>query len=53
MIDEPTVIPAVAVNQADGTAIKALLAAGPAPTATLKIDDRHPGIRDGDFTGTS
>ena len=50
-IDEPTVIPAVAVNQADGTAIKALLAAGPAPTATLKIDDRHPGIRDGDFTG--
>jgi hypothetical protein len=49
MVDEPVVIPAVAVNQADGTAIKALIAAGPAPTATLGIDPRHPGIRDGDL----
>ena len=43
MIDEPVVIPAVAVNQADGTAIKALIAAGPAPTGNLRKDPDAPG----------
>ncbi len=50
-IDEPVVIPAVAVNQADGNAIKALIAAGPAPTGNLRKNPAHPGIRDGDITG--
>ena len=50
MIDEDVVIPSVAVNQADGTAIKALIAAGPAPTGTLRMNNpAHPGIRDGDL----
>ena len=49
MIDAPVVIPAVAVNAADGAAIKALIAAGPAPKANLrKNPDRAP-IRDGDI----
>ena len=41
-------IPAVAVTQADGTAIKAALAAGP-KTGTLKKNPAHSGIRDGDL----
>lgn len=49
MIDEAPVIPAVAVTQADGTAIKALIAAGPAPKASLAKSPTHPGIRDGDL----
>ena len=49
MTDAPVVIPAVAVNAADGTAIKALIQAGPAPKADLrKNPDRAP-IRDGDI----
>ena len=48
-IDEPVVIPAVAVNQADGTAIKALIAAGPAPKGNVAKHPNHTGIRDGDI----
>jgi hypothetical protein len=48
-IDVPVAIPAVAVSQADGTAIKALIAAGPAPQATVRQHPDHPGIRDGDL----
>ena len=43
LIDEPVVIPAVAVNQADGNAIKALIAAGPAPTGNLRKNPAAPG----------
>ena len=42
-------IPAVAVTQADGTAIKALIAAGPRPRAASQKNADHPGIRDGDI----
>ena len=42
-------IPAVAVNQADGKAIKALIAAGPAPKGNVAKNPAHPGIRDGDI----
>ena len=44
----PVTIPAVAVTQADGAAIKAAIAAGP-KTATLQKNPAHPGIRDGDL----
>ncbi|MDA0141984.1 M36 family metallopeptidase [Solirubrobacter deserti] len=49
MIDIAPVIPAVAVSQADGAAIKGLIAAGPAPRANLHKRAEHPGIRDGDL----
>ena len=41
-------IPAVAVTQADGTALKAAIAAGP-KTGGIKKNPAHTGIRDGDF----
>ena len=41
-------IPAVAVTQADGAAIKAAIAAGPA-TGSVQKRAEHPGIRDGDL----
>jgi hypothetical protein len=41
-------IPAAAVTQADGTAIKAAIAAGP-KTGNLAKHPSHPGIRDGDL----
>jgi hypothetical protein len=44
----PVTIPAVAVTQADGAAIKAAIADGP-KTATLQKNPEHPGIRDGDL----
>ncbi|HEX6023429.1 MAG TPA: M36 family metallopeptidase [Solirubrobacter sp.] len=49
MIDQPVVIPAVAVNSADGAALKALIAAGPAPTANLRMNPDRAPIRDGDI----
>ncbi len=49
MVDAPVVIPAVAVNAADGAAIKALIGAGPAPTANLRMNPDRPPIRDGDI----
>jgi hypothetical protein len=48
MVAESPTIPAAAVTQADGTAIKAALAAGP-KTGTLKKNPAHSGIRDGDL----
>ena len=48
MIDVPVKIPAVAVSQADGAAIKAVIAAGPAPKGSVEKNANHPGIRDGD-----
>jgi hypothetical protein len=47
MTSAPVTIPAVAVTQADGTAIKAAIAAGPA-TGSVAHHPNHPGIRDGD-----
>ncbi len=41
-------IPAAAVTQADGTTIKAAIAAGP-KTGNLAKHPSHPGIRDGDL----
>ena len=41
-------IPAVAVTQADGTTIKAAIAAGP-KTGSVAKHANHPGIRDGDL----
>ena len=41
-------IPAVAITQADGTAIKAAIAAGP-KTGSVQKHASHPGIRDGDL----
>ena|GEM_PF-2845074 len=46
--DPPVTIPAVAVTQADGTALKAAIAEGP-KTGTLKKNPAHSGIRDGDL----
>ena len=48
MTDAPAEIPAVAVTQADGTAIKAAIAAGPT-TGSVQKNPAHPGIRDGDL----
>jgi hypothetical protein len=44
----PVTIPAVAVTQANGAALKAAVAAGPT-AATLQKNPQHPGIRDGDL----
>ena len=44
----PVTIPAVAVTQADGTAIKAAIAAG-TTTGSVQKRAEHPGIRDGDL----
>ncbi len=41
-------IPSVAVTQADGTALKAAIAAGP-KTGGIKKNPAHTGIRDGDL----
>ncbi|MGH3011810.1 MAG: M36 family metallopeptidase, partial [Gaiellaceae bacterium] len=48
MTTPPVGIPAVAVSQADGNAIKAAIAAGPT-TGSMRKHPNHPGIRDGDF----
>jgi extracellular elastinolytic metalloproteinase len=48
MAGPPVGIPAVAVTQADGNAIKAALALGP-KTGSIRKHPDHPGIRDGDF----
>ncbi|MEV6817017.1 M36 family metallopeptidase, partial [Micromonospora sp. NPDC051296] len=48
MTTAPVVIPAVAVTQADGNAIKAAIAAGDV-TGSVRKHPSHPGIRDGDF----
>jgi hypothetical protein len=48
MTGAPVTIPAVAVTQADGSAIKAALAEGP-KTGNLAKSATHPGIRDGDL----
>ena len=48
MAGPPVGIPAVAVTQADGNAIKAAVALGPTTGSVRKHPD-HPGIRDGDF----
>ncbi|WP_406068744.1 M36 family metallopeptidase [Micromonospora sp. NBC_01638] len=48
MTTAPVTIPAVAVTQADGNAIKAAIAAGDV-TGSLRKHPNHPGIRDGDF----
>jgi extracellular elastinolytic metalloproteinase len=45
MVAAPPGIPAVAVSQADGDAIKAALPG----SGTLRKNPAHPGIRDGDF----
>jgi hypothetical protein len=47
MTGPPVGIPAVAVTQADGNAIKAAVAAGP-KTGSLARHPNHPGMRDGD-----
>jgi extracellular elastinolytic metalloproteinase len=47
MTSAPVNIPAVGVTQADGAAIKAAIAAGPATGGVAKHPS-HPGIRDGD-----
>ena len=44
----PVTIPSVAVTQADGTAIKAAIAAGP-KTGSIQKNPAHTGIRDGDL----
>ncbi|MBY8876014.1 M36 family metallopeptidase, partial [Micromonospora sp. PLK6-60] len=48
MSTAPVAIPAVAVTQADGAAIKAAIAAGDV-TGSLRKHPNHPGVRDGDF----
>lgn len=48
MATAPVTIPAVAVSQADGVALKAAIAAG-TTTGTVKKNPDHPGIRDGDL----
>ena len=48
MTGTPVGIPAVAITQADGNAIKAAVALGPT-TASVRKHPDHPGIRDGDF----
>jgi hypothetical protein len=48
MTTAPVTIPAAAVTQADGTAIKTAIAAGP-KTGNLAKHPSHPGIRDGDL----
>ncbi|MEU6019913.1 M36 family metallopeptidase [Micromonospora sp. NPDC047134] len=48
MTGTPVAIPAVAVSQADGNAIKAAIAAGDV-TGSVRKHPSHPGIRDGDF----
>ncbi|MFU8870299.1 M36 family metallopeptidase, partial [Micromonospora sp. SL4-19] len=48
MTTAPVAIPAVAVTQADGNAIKAAIAAGDV-TGSVRKHPNHPGIRDGDF----
>ncbi|WP_232510801.1 M36 family metallopeptidase [Micromonospora maris] len=48
MTTAPVAIPAVAVSQADGNAIKAAIAAGDV-TGSVRKHPSHPGIRDGDF----
>ena len=48
MTTAPVAIPAVAVTQADGNAIKAAIAAGDV-TGSVRKHPSHPGIRDGDF----
>ena len=48
MTAPPVTIPAVAVTQADGAAIKAAIAAGP-KTGSVQKNPAHPGIRDGDL----
>ena len=49
MLDYPVGIPAAAVNQADGAALKAYIAASPTAVGTLRKRAAHPGIRDGDL----
>ena len=49
MTAAPITIPAVAVTQADGTAIKAAIAAGPTDRQRCKKNPAHSGIRDGDL----
>ncbi|HEX5595697.1 MAG TPA: M36 family metallopeptidase [Micromonosporaceae bacterium] len=48
MTTAPVGIPAIAVTQADGAAIKAAIAGGDVTGSVRKHPD-HPGIRDGDF----
>ncbi|MFG3601696.1 M36 family metallopeptidase [Micromonospora chersina] len=48
MATAPVTIPAVAVTQVDGDAIKAAIAAGQA-TGSVRKHPNHPGIRDGDL----
>jgi protocatechuate 3,4-dioxygenase beta subunit len=48
MTTPPVGIPAVAISQANGNAIKAAIAAG-TTTGTVRKHPDHPGIRDGDF----
>jgi extracellular elastinolytic metalloproteinase len=48
MAGPPPEIPAVVVNQADGTAIKAALAEGP-KTGSVQRNTARPAIRDGDI----
>ncbi|WP_341720896.1 M36 family metallopeptidase [Micromonospora sp. FIMYZ51] len=48
MTTAPVTIPAVAVTQADGDAIKAAIAAGTG-TGSLRKHPDHPGMRDGDL----
>lgn len=48
MTTAPVTIPAVAVTQADGNAIRAAIIAGDV-TGSVRKHPNHPGIRDGDF----
>ncbi|MBY8876015.1 M36 family metallopeptidase, partial [Micromonospora sp. PLK6-60] len=48
MTTAPVTIPAVAVNQADGAAVKAAITAG-TTAGSVRKHPSHPGIRDGDL----
>ena len=48
MTAAPPTIPVASITQADGTAIRAAITAGPT-TGTVRKHPSHPGIRDGDF----
>ncbi|MBQ0906358.1 M36 family metallopeptidase [Micromonospora sp. U21] len=48
MTTAPVTIPAIALTQADGNAIKAAIAAGDV-TGSVRKHPNHPGIRDGDL----
>ena len=49
MIDVGVVIPVVALSQADGAALKAMIEADPALKGSVRKHPSHPGIRDGDI----